>query len=235
MRSARSSDSSIRRGTSVSSATSKPGIEVGLERKLAQQRQAERVDRADRDVAGPVAQLAPARRRNLAAGRRRAQRGDDPLAHLGGRLAREGDREDVRRVDAGTQQVDVAVDQHARLAGARRRLERDVEPRIDGARASLPVARVDARFDRLAPPRTAAKQLSDRQLLIADVVLAAHRRIGAVRSRCAVRAAAAETRLARCRRRRRTAGRAHRRARHPVVGLPALTTGTSDRLPANAT
>ena len=38
------------------------GIEIGLERKLAQQRQAERVDRADRDVAEAIAQLEPARR-----------------------------------------------------------------------------------------------------------------------------------------------------------------------------
>ena len=134
----------MRRGTSVSSAIVEAGIEIGLERKFAQQRQAEGIDRADRDVAGPVAQLAPPRRRNLAARRRRAQRGDDPLAHLGGRLARERDRQDVRRVDTGAEQVDVAVDQHARLARARRRLERDVEARINGARASFPVTRVDA-------------------------------------------------------------------------------------------
>ena len=121
-----------------------PGIEVGLERKFTQQRQAKGIDGADRDVVGPVAQLAPPRRRKLAAGRRRAQRGDDPLTHLGGRLAREGDRKDVRWVDTGTEQVDIAVDQHARLAGARRRLERDVVARINGARASFPVTRVDA-------------------------------------------------------------------------------------------
>ena len=45
------------------------GIEIGFERELAQQRQAERVDRADGDVADAIAQLAPARRRNLAARR----------------------------------------------------------------------------------------------------------------------------------------------------------------------
>ena len=38
-----------------------PGIDVRLERKLAQQRQAERIDRADGDLAEPIAQLAPAR------------------------------------------------------------------------------------------------------------------------------------------------------------------------------
>ncbi len=45
------------------------GIQIGLERKLPQQRQAERVDGADRDVGRPVAQLAPAARRKLARAR----------------------------------------------------------------------------------------------------------------------------------------------------------------------
>ena len=63
IRSVRSSVSSLRRSVSVSSATSKAGIEVGLERKLAQERQAERVDRADRDVAEPVARAAASVRR----------------------------------------------------------------------------------------------------------------------------------------------------------------------------
>ena len=77
-------------------------IDVGLERKLAQQRQAERVDGADGDVAEPVAQLQPAppiELRMLAGAT--PQLANDPLAHLGGRLAGEGDREDVRRVDPG--------------------------------------------------------------------------------------------------------------------------------------
>ena len=39
------------------------GIDVGFERKLAQQRQTERVDRRDRDVAEPLLQIAPARQR----------------------------------------------------------------------------------------------------------------------------------------------------------------------------
>ena len=51
-----------------------PGIDVRLERKLAQQRQAERVDRADGDVAEPIAQLAPSRRRRQTAPPRRAAR-----------------------------------------------------------------------------------------------------------------------------------------------------------------
>ena len=45
-----------------------PGIDVGLERKLAQQRQAERVDRRDRDVAEALLELAPPRRVELATG-----------------------------------------------------------------------------------------------------------------------------------------------------------------------
>ena len=48
-----------------------PRIEVGLERKFTQQRQAEGVDGADRDVVGAVAQLAPAAPAKLAAGRPR--------------------------------------------------------------------------------------------------------------------------------------------------------------------
>ena len=77
------------------------GIEVGLERELAQQRQAERVDRADRDVAEAVAQSPPAlpvSNSERAAARRSSS--DDPLAHLGRGLARERDREDVGRLDA---------------------------------------------------------------------------------------------------------------------------------------
>ena len=38
-----------------------PGIQVRLERKLAEQRQAERIDRADGDLAEPIAELAPSR------------------------------------------------------------------------------------------------------------------------------------------------------------------------------
>ncbi len=102
------------------------GIDVGFERKLAQQRQAEGVDRRDRDVAEPLLQVAPARGVELGQTARLLQPIDDALPHLGRGLAREGDREDVIRLDAGAQQVDVALDQHARLAGAGRRLEDDV-------------------------------------------------------------------------------------------------------------
>ena len=123
-------------------------IEVGLERELAQQRQAEGVDRAHGDVAGAIAQLAPARRGNLAALGRDAERRQDALAHFGRGLPGEGHRQDVRRVHARAQQVDVAVHQHARLAGPGRGLERDVEAGIDGALARGAVARVDARVER---------------------------------------------------------------------------------------
>ena len=50
-------------------------VEVGFEREFTQQRQAEGVDGADRDVVGPVAQLAPAARCNLASRRGIAERG----------------------------------------------------------------------------------------------------------------------------------------------------------------
>ena len=57
---------------------------------------------------------------------------DDAFAHFGGSLPRKGDREDVIGVDAGAQQVDVALDEHTGLAGPGRRLEHDVAGRIDG-------------------------------------------------------------------------------------------------------
>ena len=60
------------------------GIEIRLERELAQQRQAERVDRADRDLAEPIADLVPARpvelrpRRRCLAARGRCARASRP-------------------------------------------------------------------------------------------------------------------------------------------------------------
>src|SRR4029079_15265796 len=102
---------------------------------------------ADGDVVRAVAQLTPARGGNLAACGRLAQRCDDPLAHFRRRLAGEGHGQDVRGVYAGTQQVDVALDEHTGLTSSRRRFERDVVARIDRAEASLTVARLDARLD----------------------------------------------------------------------------------------
>ena len=125
-------------------------VDVGFERKLAQQRQTEGVDRRDRDVAEPILEIAPAdevRRRQTA---RLAQAVDDPLAHLGGRLARERDREDVIGIDAGAQQIHVALDEHTRLARAGRRLEHDVARR-DRRRDPAPSGRQDGAGT--TPPR----------------------------------------------------------------------------------
>ena len=60
-----------------------------------------------------------------------AQRRHDALTHFRRGLAGEGDRQDVARRHAGFEQPHVAIDQHARLAGARRGFERDVAQRID--------------------------------------------------------------------------------------------------------
>ena len=48
-------------------------IQIGLERKFPKQREAERVDRADLHIGRPVAQLAPAARRKLAARSRQCE------------------------------------------------------------------------------------------------------------------------------------------------------------------
>ena len=91
------------------------------------------------DVAEAVAQVAPAGGVRLRQPAPLLQPLDDPLPHLRGRFARERDREDVLRVDAGAQQVDVALDEHARLSGARGRLENDVFAGIDGERTRVGV------------------------------------------------------------------------------------------------
>ena len=138
------------------------GIDVGLERKLAQQREAERVDRRDRDVGEAVADLrhSSGGMRLLAVAPRELVQ--DALPHLGRGLARERDREDVARLDAGEQQPDVAIDQHARLARPGRRLERDVARRIDRQRARLGIAQL--RADRRCRSRAAAAALIARHL-----------------------------------------------------------------------
>ena len=56
-----------------------PGIDVGLERKLAQQRQAEGVDRRDGDVAEALLEIAPARGVELRQAARFLQPLDDAL------------------------------------------------------------------------------------------------------------------------------------------------------------
>ena len=115
-------------------------VEVGLERKLAQQREAEGVDGADGDVVEPVAQLAPARVVFGGMFGGLPQRAQDALAHLGRRLPRERHRQDVPGIDARPQQVHVAVHQHARLPRAGRRLEDDVPGRVHRITAGLGVA-----------------------------------------------------------------------------------------------
>ena len=71
--------------------------------------------------------------------------GEHAVAHLGGGLARERDRQDVPRIDARLDEPDVAVDEHARLARAGRRLEDDVVGRIDGEVARRLVGRTRRR------------------------------------------------------------------------------------------
>ena len=109
----------------------KARIEPGLEGELAQQRQAEGVDRADRDLRQVLSQHLPPARIDAALFGRAFERRQNPLPHLGRRLAGEGDRQDVPRLDASAYQVDIAIHQHARLARARRGLEDDVQARID--------------------------------------------------------------------------------------------------------
>ena len=110
----------------------KRGIDVGLERKLAQQAEAERVDRRDLDVGDALAQPAPDVGRELAAVGAPRELGQHAAAHLRRGLSRERDREDVARIDAGLDERGVPVHEHARLPCPGRRLEHDVVSRIDG-------------------------------------------------------------------------------------------------------
>ena len=103
-----------------------PGIDVGFEWEFADERQAEGVNGRDRDVAEPLAQVAPAGRIELRGAARVAQARDDALPHFGRGLPRERDRENVVGGDAREQQIHVALDQHAGLPRAGRRLEDDV-------------------------------------------------------------------------------------------------------------
>ena len=69
--------------------------------------------------------------RTRTVGSRLGKLAHDALAHLGRGLPRERDRQDVGRIDAALEQVDVARDEDRRLAGSRRRLENDVVRGID--------------------------------------------------------------------------------------------------------
>ena len=108
------------------------GIDAGLEREFMQQREAERIDGADPDVAKPVADLAPAGGRDAAFAVTLPQRGHHALTHLGGGFASEGDGEDVARRHTSLEEAHVAIDEHARLARARGSFERDIAQRIHG-------------------------------------------------------------------------------------------------------
>ena len=77
-----------------------PGIDVGFERELAQQREAKGVDGRDRDVAEPLLQIAPSRGVEIGQAARFFQPLDDPLPHLGRGFSRKGDRQDVIGFDS---------------------------------------------------------------------------------------------------------------------------------------
>ncbi len=114
-------------------------IQVGLERKFAQQGQAKRIDRADGNVAEPIAQVDPAGTIELGPCRRLSKLAHDALAHFCRGLAREGNRQDVGGIDAALQQVDVARDEHRRLPRSRGGFKDDVVRRIDRKAARVGV------------------------------------------------------------------------------------------------
>ena len=92
------------------------GIEVGLERELAKQRQAERIDGADVDVAGSIAHVAPELLVRSSGIGPLSQLVEDAASHLGSGFPRKRNRKDVRRLDAAAQQVEIPVDEHMSLA-----------------------------------------------------------------------------------------------------------------------
>ena len=118
-------------------------IQVGLERKFAQQRQAKGIDRADGNVAEPIAQVDPAGTIELRPRRGLTKLAHDALAHFCRGLPREGDCQDVGRIDAALQQIDVARDEHRHLPRSRGGFKDDVVRRIDGkgARVGIGVRR----------------------------------------------------------------------------------------------
>ena len=111
---------------------------------------------------------------------------DDPLAHLGGGLAREGDRQDVRGIDTGAQQVDVASTSTVVLPVPADASSTTLWARIDGVDARRLVGRERARRQRTrrrrrrrpgADPGASSKSNSPGcGLFVTDVVLATDRR-----------------------------------------------------------
>ena len=110
----------------MSAASSKPGSTSASSGNSRSRREAECVDRRNGDVAETRLQIAPASGVELRQPARLLQPFDDPLAHLRRGLAREGDGKNVFGLDTGAEQVDVTLDEHARLARSGRRFEDDV-------------------------------------------------------------------------------------------------------------
>ena len=107
-----------------------PGVEVGFERKLPQQRQAEGINRADLNLTDPITKIRPLGLQSRRVGRVGSELADDPLAHIRGSLTRERDGQDVGRVDAGAQEIEIPRHQDRGLSGARGCFEHDVLRRV---------------------------------------------------------------------------------------------------------
>ena len=210
-RSAWSSASSTSRAVSASSATRKPGIEAGLERELAQQAIAERVDGAD----GDVAERDRAARSQRAAARSLACAAPRSAAMMRSRISAAAFRVKViARMFTGStparEQVQVALHQHRGLAGAGRRLEHDVVRGSVAKRAGRGVARQQRRRRRGAPAQASSPRPRGRRRrsaasnspgcsLLFDIVLPAHRRKAAVHADVRLVRRSPGTRRARCR------------------------------------
>ncbi len=141
-----------------------PRIHVGLERKLANERQAEGIDGRDGDVSEAIVQVAPSGRVELREAARLLQPLDDPLTHLGGGFARERDGQNLVGLDARAQQVHVALDEHTRLPGPGGRFEDDVLRRVDRTTPGVLVGESPVwRRVRLPPTRVALRRATPKR------------------------------------------------------------------------
>ncbi len=174
-------------------------IEIGFEREFAEQRQAERIDRADCHILEVIAQGAPDGGLDAALVRGTPQRREDAIAHLRRGLARERDREDVPRLDTCADEIDIAIDQDPRLARACGGLEHDVAPRIYRRRTIGGVGERGA-FRRWALERRLVKrQARDRAVPLRHSLSGRHRPTRTSRKDCGA-PGGVETRRARSRR-----------------------------------